>query len=127
MILTIRTANHTERCHTLTPYKTNGETYCFQYGGFQVETKLRVCYGDEDPYKFTHYLSDHTMGETLEIVTRDELERRCEQALDNGDSYDGSAVAAFRSDSNHIRSCQAIEAHFRAMMTLNLFQLSATI
>lgn len=123
-MFTIVTARPGEAYHKLHPIERLG--YAVPCIGFnhELEVAVRVDYSSPDGvFTFKFWLVDSVMGDRHEVMTDEELERRRQQAADNADVYDASNAYPIQSRSGLWAYCQRIEAHFRSMMALNLFQL----
>lgn len=125
-MFTITTAKPGEAWHKLHPLRRLGDAVPSMGFDHELEMRVRVDHGDpEGPYAIRFFLASSfaEIDKYWEVIDEAELARRQAHAIENGDEYRGNDVIAFRASSPVVKYCAKLEAHFRALMALELFQL----
>jgi len=130
-MFTIQTARPGEAWHTLHPRARLGDAVRSSGYDCELQVAVRVDYGRRDddgrpdPYQLKFWLVDSALGTRFELINHRELRRRHQFAADNGDTYDASDVEV--NSGALFTYAERLEAHFRALMQLELFTLPVTM
>lgn len=124
-MFTIVTARPGEAWHKLHPTARLSDAAPGASTDHELRVAVRVDYGNpEGPYQFKFWLvNSFGVEPDREVITEHELDLRVNCARDNDDEYDADSVCAVRPTSNVHRHCMRLQAHFLALMALNLFKL----